>query len=160
MSDDLFDAPGSADQFSPEDNEGRLLLVKPLQQLTGVTTVHGAKDAVEADIHILDGDQAGTVLRGAYVFPLVLQGQVKGNIASGRFNLGRLGKGVAKPGQKPPWKLADPTSDDTDSARRYLASDVYKRNTSAPVAVAAAGAPAATDPWGAAPAPASHEPPF
>jgi hypothetical protein len=155
MSDDLFDGPGSADQFGPEEHEGRLLLIKPLKQLTGVTTVHGAKDAVEADIHILDGPRAGEILRGAYIFPLVLQGQVKGNVGSGRFNLGRLGKGSAKSGQKPPWKLSEPTADEQQTARRYLASDHYKNGAAAAPAPAPAAAPAQSDPWGAAPAPAA-----
>jgi hypothetical protein len=146
---DQFDGPGSADQFSPKDFEGQLLLIKPLQQLTGITTSNGAKDAVEADVHILDGAGAGEVLRGAYVFPLVLQGQIKGNIGSGRFNLGRLAKGVAKPGQNPPWKLTDPTPEDTELARRYLNSDHYKNANAAPAPVAAA-APAAAPPAAAA----------
>jgi hypothetical protein len=160
MSDDLFDGPGSADKFSPEDHKGRLLLFKPTQLLHDVPTKdYGDKDAIEADIHILDGPDAGTVLRDGRVFPLVLIGQLKGNVGTGRFNLGRLGQGEATKG-KPPWKLFDPTPEDADLARRYLASDKYKENSSAPAAPAAAAAPA-SDPWGSAPAAAtSHEPPF
>ncbi|PKQ59759.1 hypothetical protein B5566_02645 [Mycobacterium sp. MHSD3] len=157
MSEDQFDDPGSADQFSPEAHEGRLLLVKPLQQLQGVTTVHGPKDAIESDVHILDGPEAGTVLRGSYIFPLVLQGQIKANTGTGRFNLGRLGKGTPKPGQKPPWKLQESTDDDKALARRYLASAKYQENnTTGPVAVAAAPPPSVTasDPW------SGDEPPF
>lgn len=157
MSDDLFDNPGSSDQLDLEAVEGNLLLVKPIQQLTGINTAFGAKDAVESDVHILDGPQAGEVLRGAYIFPLVMQGQIKGNAGTGRFNLGRVGKGTPKPGQKPPWKLLDPTDADKDLARRYLASDKYKENNTAPVAAAAAAPAPAADPWGAA---ASADPPF
>lgn len=161
MSDDLFDGPGSADQLDLDAIEGNLLLVKPIQQLSGINTAFGAKDAVEADVHILDGPQGGEVLRGAYIFPLVLQGQVKGNVGTGRFNLGRVGKGTPKPGQKPPWKMLDPTESDRDLARRYIASDKYKENSAAPVAepaaVSAAGAGAApTDPWGSN----NDQPPF
>lgn len=155
MSEDQFDNPGSADQVDWKTLEGRLLLIKPLQQLTGINTANGAKDAVEADVHVLDGDTAGTVCRGAYVFPLVLQGQIKGNAGTGRFNLGRLGKGTAKPGQNAPWKLADPTDADKDLARRYLASDRYKQNNAAPAPAPVAAAAPAADPWGAAPAPAA-----
>ncbi|AER47626.1 hypothetical protein DS6A_72 [Mycobacterium phage DS6A] len=157
MSDDLFDDPGSADQIDLEAVEGRLLLVKPHEVREGIKTAFGEKDAVEADVHVLDGGDAGTVHRGVYLFPLVLIGQLKGNAGTGRFNLGRLGKGEAKPGQKPPWKLLDPTNDDRDLARRYLASDRYKQNTAAPEPEpVAAAAPAGGDPWGGS----NEAPPF
>lgn len=158
MVSDEFDGPGSADQISWEDLADRLLLIRPLEILTGINTVHGAKDATVVDLHVLDGPEAGTVYRAGYVFPLVLQNQIKGNVASGRFNLGRLGKGQPKPGQKPPWKLNDPTEDDKVLARRYLASDHYKAN-----GAASTPASASSDPWGAAPAAfsgAGDEPPF
>ena len=160
MSDDLFDNPGSADTFTPADHNGQLLLIKPLRPVYNIPTQNfGDKDAIEADIHFLDGPQAGTVLKGAYVFPLAMQGQLKGNTGSGRFNLGRLTQGVATKGT-PPWKLADPNDADKDLARRYIASDKYKANNAgaapAPAATPApAAAPtAAVDPW------ASSEPPF
>jgi hypothetical protein len=35
--------------------------------------------------------------------------------------LGRLEQGTAKPGQKPPWKLANATDSDKDIGRKYLA---------------------------------------
>ncbi|PJE23619.1 MAG: hypothetical protein CK431_10205 [Mycobacterium sp.] len=159
MSDDLFDGPGSADVFKPTEHNGRLLLIKPKQFLTKVPTKdYGEKDAIEADIHILDGPAAGTVLRDGRIFSLVLIGQTKGNVGSGRFNLGRLGQGPATKGN-PPWKLFDPTGEDAELARRYLTSDKYKENTSAPAPAAepaAAAAPAASDPW----ASSSNEPPF
>lgn len=147
MSEDLFDGPGSADTFKPVDHNGRLLLIKPKQHLTGVKTKdYGEKEAIEADVHILDGPAAGTVLRDARLFSLWLIGQTKGNVGTGRFNLGRLFQGEATKGN-PPWKMADPTDADKDLARRYIASDRYKQNTAAPVAVAAAPA---DDPWGSA----------
>ena len=115
MSEDLFDAPGSADQFKPADHNGRLLLIMPKQYLTGVpTSEYGPKDAIEGDIHILDGPAAGTVLRGGRVFSLVMLGQLKGNVGTGRFNLGRLGQGEKVKGN-PPWKLFDPTDDEKNT---------------------------------------------
>ncbi|DAZ90305.1 hypothetical protein [Mycobacteroides abscessus] len=158
MSDDQFDGPGSADQINWEDLEGRLMLLQPLELKERVKTKsYGEKDAIVVNLHVLDGPEAGTVYRNGYVFPLVLQGQIRGNLGTGRFNLGRLGKGVPNPGQKPPWKLSDPTDAEKDTARRYLASDKYKQNSAAPVAAASAPAPApASDPWSNA----SDEPPF
>lgn len=175
MSDDLFDGPGSADTFKPVDHNGRLLLIKPKRHLTAVPTKdYGEKEAIEADIHILDGPEAGTVLRDGRVFGLVMLGQLKGNVGTGRFNLGRLRQGEATKGN-PPWKLFDPTDADRDLARRYIASDRCKQNggtvaapaaTAAPVTASPATPPPAADPWGAAPPPGSfgggfgEEPPF
>lgn len=118
---DLFDAPGSATGLDLKEIEGRLLLIKPLSQETGINTALGEKDAVRADVTVLDGPDAPTEHVDILLFPRVLQGQVKSNIGTGRFNLGRLGKGIAKPGQQAPWKLADPTDADKDVARAYLA---------------------------------------
>jgi hypothetical protein len=156
VSDDLFDGPGSADTFKPVDHNGRLLLIKPKQLLAKVSTKdYGDKEAIEADIHILDGPEAGTVLRDGRVFGLVMLGQLKSNVGTGRFNLGRLGQGEATKGN-PPWKLFDPTDADKELARRYLASDRYKQNNTAaaPTPAPAPAAPA-DDPWGSAPAPAA-----
>lgn len=119
---DLFDAPGSASGLDLNEIEGRLLLVKPLSQETGINTANGVKDAVRADVVVLDGPGAPVEHVDVLLFPKVVQGQVKSNIGTGRYNLGRLGKGVAKPSQKPPWKLADPTDADKDVARAFLAS--------------------------------------
>lgn len=119
---DQFDAPGSATGLDLASIEGRLLLIKPLAQETGINTSLGMKDAVRADVVVLDGPDSPAAHGDILIFPKVLQGQVKANIGTGRFNLGRLGKGNAKPGQNAPWKLADPTDADKDTARAYLAS--------------------------------------
>ena len=152
MSDDLFDGPGRSDTIDWEALKGHLILVKPLKKLDKVTTTFGDKDAIESDVHIPDGPEAGTVKRNGYIFPLVLQGQVKGNIGTGRMNLGRVGLATPKPGQKPAWILEDPTESDRETARRYLASEIGKSNTAEPVAAVAA----ASDPWGNG----GSEPPF
>lgn len=118
---DMFDAPGSATGLDLGSIEGRLLLIKPLSHETGINTSLGQKDAVRADVIVLDGPGSPAEHLDILLFPKVLQGQVKANVGTGRMNLGRLGRGVAKPGQKPPWKLADPTDADKDAARAYLA---------------------------------------
>ena len=116
---DQFDAPGNA-IFKPADHDGRLLLIKPLSQEVEVPTANGVKDAVRATVIVLDGDDAPTEHVDAMLYSKVLQGQIRRNIGTGRYNLGRLGQGMAKPGQKPPWKLTDPTDADKDTARAYL----------------------------------------
>jgi len=123
MTADLFDAPGSAAGIKWEDLNGRLLLIKPLAVEEGIKTVHGDSRAVRADVVVLDGPGAPEEYMDTLIFPKVLQGQVRGNAGTGRFNLGRLGKGVAKPGQSAPWVLADPTEDDAKAARAWLAQN-------------------------------------
>ncbi|WP_052313654.1 hypothetical protein [Nocardia thailandica] len=118
---DMFDNPGSATGLDFSSIEGRLLLIKPLALETGINTSLGEKDAVRADITVLDGPDSPEEHRDILIFPKVLQGQVKANIGTGRMNLGRLGKGTAKPGQQAPWKLGDPTDADKDAARAHLA---------------------------------------
>jgi hypothetical protein len=116
---DQFDNPGTTTAINMEDLKGRLLLIKPLRVEVGITTVVGAKDATVADVHVLDGDSPES-FGEVFVWPRVLQAQLRSTVSTGRYCLGRLGQGVAKPGQNPPWKLADPTDDDREVARKYL----------------------------------------
>lgn len=118
---DMFDAPGSTSGIKWEDINGRLLLVKPHSIEEGIATVHGATTAVRADVTVLDGPGAPEDYNDTLIFPKVLQGQVRGNAGTGRMNLGRLGKGNAKPGQSAPWVLGDPTDADKQIAREHLA---------------------------------------
>ena len=117
---DQFDNPGTASALDLAELNGSLLLIKPIRVEVGIHTTLGPKDATVADVHILDGDSAGEVAGEAFIWPKVLQVQLRSLVGTGRWCLGRLGQGVAKPGQSPPWKLADPTDADKDAARRYL----------------------------------------
>ncbi|HWS92873.1 MAG TPA: hypothetical protein VN306_10375 [Mycobacterium sp.] len=121
MANDEFDNPGTATAINLEELNGRLLLIKPSRVEVGVSTVLGNKDATVADVHVLDGDAPGQLYGEAFIWPKVLQAQLHSTVSTGRYCLGRLGQGVAKPGQNPPWKLEDPTEDDKQRARKYLA---------------------------------------
>lgn len=147
---DLFDAPASASGIDLKTLQGSLLLIKPLRVEMGINTSLGPKDATVADVHVLDGDQAGTMHAAVFLWPKVLQSQVHANTGTGRFNLGRLTHGTAKPGQNPPWKLDDPTEADKDLARKYLNSDKFKNNTTPKPE------PVAADAWGSG----NDDPPF
>jgi len=118
---DPFDGPGTASGIDFEWLNGRLLLVTA-HSMENVNTSFGEKDCVRADVVVLDGPDAPETYEDTLIFPKVLIGQIKGNIGSGRMNLGRLGQGNAKPGQKPPWLLADPTDSDREIARDWLAN--------------------------------------
>lgn len=119
---DMFDGPGVASGLDLDEIEGRLVLIKPVSLETGLQTSFGDKDAVRGDVTVLDGPEAPTEHLDVLIWPKVLQGQIRHNVGTGRFNLGRLGKGTGKPGQKPPWKLGDPTDADKDIARAHLAA--------------------------------------
>jgi hypothetical protein len=50
----------------------------------------------------------------------VVQSQLKQTIGTGKFVLGRVEQGNAKPGQNAPWRLATPTDKDRAMASKYL----------------------------------------
>lgn len=118
---DQFDGPGSSSGVVWADLENRLLLITPHEKDVVINTSYGESTAVRADVVVLDGPDSPEEHLDTLVFPRVLQGQIKSNAGTGRMNLGRLGKGIAKPGQSAPWMLGDPTDADKSVARAYLA---------------------------------------
>jgi hypothetical protein len=118
---DLFSKPDAAEKLDLNTLNGRLLLIKTDRVVASISTVLGARDATVADVHVVDGDDRGEVYEGAYIWPKVLQAQLRSKVGTGRYCLGRLTQGTAKPGQNAPWKLADPTASDEQIAREYLA---------------------------------------
>jgi hypothetical protein len=133
-------APGSGIKW--DDVNGCLLLITPLALEQGIATTFGPADAVRADVAILDGPTAGTEHLDTLVFPKVLSGQLTRHI--GTQVLGRLGQGVAKPGQSAPWVLAEATPADVELGQRWLASRAPQFAAPAPAApqqAAVQGAP-------------------
>lgn len=125
--------PGSGIEYEPL--LGALLLVEPHSVETGIKTSFGEKDAVRADVTVLDGEQKGEVYADTLVFPTVLIGQLRSKV--GEKVLGRLTQGQAKPGQKPPWMLEAASDADQQIGVNYLAHR-EKTSLSQP-ATAAAG---------------------
>lgn len=123
---DEFSGPSSADGIKWADYKGALLMFEVKGYEPSVNTVHGETSAVQANVVVLDGADADTVITDTLVFPKVLQSQIKGHV--GGKVLGRLGQGDAKKGQSAPWKLADATEADKAIARAYIA----KHATAAP----------------------------
>lgn len=120
-----FAQPASSTGFDLNENEGALLMIKPIELKEDITTTYGTSSAVEANIVVLDGPNVGERIDDALLFPKVLQGQLKKYIGTGQVALGRLGKGQAKPGQSAPWMLQDYTEQDA-----ALAQDWFAKNTS------------------------------
>jgi hypothetical protein len=115
--------PASADRINWEEHLGRLLLVIPLSVETDVSTTVGVKDVTVATVHALDGAAPGLIQEDAFVFPKVLQSQLRPFLGTGKAVIGRLAKGSTKPGQRPPWKLLDPTPADLAVATAYIEGD-------------------------------------
>lgn len=141
MARDEFDAAGEYVQIS--ELEGKLLLVTPYEHVEGITTIHGEKDAIRADIAVLNED--GTydeyedvmVFQGALI--AALRRRIKVEKSMGRdpvtgivshFEtttvrrvLGVLGKGEAKRGQSAPFQFQATTDEQKDLARAYQAKN-------------------------------------
>lgn len=120
---DPFSNPAAGGRFSAKDHNGRLLLITPTGYRESVETTFGTKDAVEANIVVIDERKPADSeeIDGGLLFGGVLIGQTKSRIGKGMI-LGRLEQGEAKKGQQPPWRLADATDAEKDLARAYLAS--------------------------------------
>lgn len=119
--DDPFDAPGTATNVDWETYLGKLLLIWPISKEVDVKTKdYGEKDAIRADLVVLDADGGPEEFFDILIFPLVLQGQLRRNVGKGRPNLGRLGQGEPTGKQKPPWKLIEASDKDKQRARDYL----------------------------------------
>ena len=115
---DPFAAPASTAGIDYKELQGSLLLISVHGVEEKVVTKLGEKDAVRADVAVLDGDSAGEEITDALIFPRVLQGQLRSRV--GQKVLGRLGQGVARAGQNAPWVLAEATEDDKKLGRNYL----------------------------------------
>jgi hypothetical protein len=111
-------APGG-DKLPLADLNGRLIMIEVHEALTGVATSFGVSDPVRCDVHVLDGDAKGEVYSDSLIFPKVLCGQLRSQV--GGKVLGRLGQGVAKPGQSAPWVINAATDDEKVTGRKYLA---------------------------------------
>jgi hypothetical protein len=133
-----YAAPSTTTGMDLKELLGSLLLIKVNEIVTGIQTSFGPSDAIRADVATLDGDSKGKTFDDTLIFPKVLQGQLRSNV--GKRVLGRLGQGVAKPGQSAPWTLAAPTPEDIAIAQKYDAY-ITSQSTVAPATSAPAGDP-------------------
>lgn len=113
-----FATPGSTSGVDYAELNGSLLLIQPQSLEACINTSLGTKEAVRADIAVLDGPNAGAEHTDTLIFPRVLIGQLRSRI--GQKVLGRLTQGAAKPGQNAPWILAEATPADVQIGMAYL----------------------------------------
>lgn len=137
MSTNPFAAPASANGIQWTDLLGRLLVIEPKGLEKDIQTSLGAKDAVRADVHVIDGDEPASH-EDVLIFPRVLISQTSSKV--GEKVLGRLGQGQAKPGQSAPWMIQAPEQADITAGMAWL--EARKNNTfAAPASSTGAGAP-------------------
>lgn len=115
-------APSSGDKLDLATVNGALLHIDVKEQKKGVETSFGPADPILADVAVLDGEKKGEQYDDVLIFPRLLINQLSQVLeGSDRVVVGRLGKGVAKPGKSAPWLLQTPTEADLDTARKYEA---------------------------------------
>jgi hypothetical protein len=117
-----FSAPASSEAtVKPADLQGHLLIIKPVEYKTGITTSLGEAEAIEVDLIDLD---TNTEHNSVLFFNVALRSALKSNI--GKSVLARIGQGVAKPGKSAPWILINATDSqaDIDKATAYLAGTI------------------------------------
>lgn len=120
MSDEFTSAAPPSGGIEWASYKGSLLVVEPLAIESGIQTVHGANDAVRANVFAITGPGTSDDYPDCLVFPKVLQGQLRGKIGSKV--VGRLTQGQAKSGQSAPWVLDAATEDDLAKAREWVAT--------------------------------------
>lgn len=120
MSDEFTSAAAPSGGITWADFNGSLLVVEPLGIENGIQTVHGANDAVRANVYVITGPGTSDDFEDTLVFPKVLQGQLKSKVGSKV--VGRLTQGQAKPGQSAPWVLDAATADDIAKAQAWQAA--------------------------------------
>ncbi len=119
---DPFASPASTGALDYNRLIGSLLLIDVISFEKDVQTTLGPKDAIRADVTVLDGPDSGDIIEDALIFPKVLCSQLRSK--TGQKVLGRLGQGTPKPGQNAPWTLSEATDRDRETGLAHLAGEL------------------------------------
>lgn len=113
-----FASIATGGSLKPADIEGHLVIAKPTEYITEMSTQMGVSDAVRVDVHDLT---TGETHYNVLWFSKVLVASLRPLI--GQQILAHMGKGVAKKNQTAPWMLIDASDDDDAVAQAnvYLA---------------------------------------
>lgn len=106
-------APGG-DKLPLAELSNALLVIEVAEALRDVPTAYGDSDPVRCTVHAIDGVHANKTFDDTLVFPKVLASQLRDKV--GQIVVGRLGQGVAKPGQSAPWTLNSVSAADKETA--------------------------------------------
>lgn len=155
----MFSQPSQGDKFNVSEHIGSLCLFFVHDVRQDINTGYGSKEAVACDVHVLDGPGAGEIAQDTLLFQGALIGSLR-SAAGGDPVLGRIGQGLAKPGQNAPYILSEYTAQDAALAEKYLTERAKRFSGTGPTTTApgATQGPAATA-SAATPAPANGIPP-
>jgi hypothetical protein len=115
----MFQQPPQGDQVKVAELTGSLVLIWAKEYRKDVPTSFGPSDAIAADVHVLDGLKGGETFENTLLFQRALIGSLQAAIG-GDPVLGRIGQGVAKPGQSAPYILQPFTDADAALATHYI----------------------------------------
>jgi hypothetical protein len=116
---DFHDPAAGGDNLDLHSVDGALLLFTVSDdQPNEMPTKFGPAIPARADVAVLDGPHKGDIYSDVLVFPKVLSRSLRPH--AGKLVIGRLGHGVAKNGQDPPWTLTPATDAEKETGRKYL----------------------------------------
>lgn len=98
---------------------GSLVMMWGTRVEKDVHTRHGVKDVVVGEVHVLDGEQAGQAFHDAWIWPSVLQSELRPLIGTDEGVLGRVALGAATGGRSAPWILDKPTDEDREKGAKH-----------------------------------------
>lgn len=116
------------DKFEAEALNGSLLVFIGRELMPDVATRFGSTDAVKiAFVGVIDGPEAGRVLRETLIFGMALVPALTPHEGDDvEVVIGRLGQATAKAGQSPAWVLIDPSDADLAVADEYLEANATR----------------------------------
>lgn len=101
---------------------GKLFVIEPLEIVHDVKTENGETDVVRSNVYVITSKRGDAEeFEDTYVFPKVIQGQLRKAVGTGVV-VGRLTQGPKQKGKNPPWVLADAEDRDLEVAGKFWAS--------------------------------------
>lgn len=121
MTDEEFaKAPAPPPRFGTQMLAGSAVIMVPHKFSAGVQTQFGIKDTLDVSVVALSGPYAGQEFVGEQIMSSKLAGQLKSLV--GQVTLGRIALDpTARPGSMGPMVLADPTGEDQQAAKQWMA---------------------------------------
>jgi hypothetical protein len=143
----MFQQPSQGDRIDMNELLGSLVLIWVRELREGITTRYGDREAIACDVHCLDGPKGGEKFENALIFQGALIGSLRSAVG-GDPVLARIGQGVARPGQNPPFVLQPYANADAAVATSYIQRMPKPFRAAASGNGAAPAAPAAEPPPG------------
>jgi hypothetical protein len=115
---DSWDTPDTPDFFTIKEHVGDLVIIAPAKFTPSFPTANGERDAIHAEIGIVEGNLEGTRWNEALLFGSKLVPQLRNKIGS--VVLGRIQLGEKQAGKNAPYILAKATDADKALASKWV----------------------------------------